>query len=87
MKISDGLILRDVAGSHVVVNVGKTLDFNGMITLNETGAFIWKLIENGDGFDAIVDAVCDKYGIDHSTAEADTKKYIDKMKEAKLIVE
>ena len=40
MKIRTGLMMRNVAGSYVVVAAGKeAIDFNGMITLNETGAF------------------------------------------------
>ena len=45
MKIKKGFILLEVAGSNVVVCVDGELSFNGMITLNETGAFIWKQLE------------------------------------------
>lgn len=47
MKIKEGFILRNVAGSYVVVPIGEaTLDFNGMMSLNETGAFLFgKLIQ------------------------------------------
>ena len=45
MKIKDNFILRKVADSYVVVPVGKlTLDFNGIINLNETGAFLFELL-------------------------------------------
>jgi hypothetical protein len=40
MKIKSGYIMREVADNYVVVPTGQaTVDFNGMITLNETGAF------------------------------------------------
>ena len=43
MKIKEGFILRNVAGSFVVVPVGDaTIDFNGMMNLNETGAFLFE---------------------------------------------
>lgn len=43
MKIKEGFMLRQVAESWVVVPMrNEELDFNGMITLNETGAFLWK---------------------------------------------
>ena len=36
MKIKEGYILRNVAGSFVVVPVGNaTLEYNGMMNLNE----------------------------------------------------
>ena len=35
MKIKEGYIVRFVAGSYVVVSTGeKTVDFNGIMTLN-----------------------------------------------------
>ena len=48
MKIKDNFLLRKVADSYVVVPVGKlTLDFNGIITLNETGAFLFEQLQKG----------------------------------------
>ena len=41
MKIKDGFLLRQVAGQNVVMPMGSDLDLNMMITLNETGAFLW----------------------------------------------
>ena len=46
MKIKDGYLHREVAGNIIVVPVGEaSMNFNGMINLNETGAFLWKLFE------------------------------------------
>ena len=45
MKIKNGFILRNFSDAYVVVAVGEAAkDFNGMITLNETGAFLWKTL-------------------------------------------
>ena len=39
MKIKSGYMVRPVAGSYVVVATGeKTVDFNGIMTLNEDGS-------------------------------------------------
>ena len=46
MKIKEGYLLREVAGSNIVVPVGSgNMDFSGVITLNEVGSFIWKQLE------------------------------------------
>ena len=48
MKIREGFLLRNVAGNNVVVPIGQaTLDFNGMMSLNETGAFIFSKMLDG----------------------------------------
>ena len=50
MKIKEGFLLREVAGQTVVLPMNGDLELNMMITLNETGAFIWeKLQEETDG--------------------------------------
>lgn len=45
MKIKEGFILRTIAGQHVVVPTGQHLDLSLMITLNETGAFLWEKLQ------------------------------------------
>ena len=42
MKLKEDFLLRQVADTWVVMPIGQEmLDFNGMLTLNETGAFLW----------------------------------------------
>ena len=53
MKIKEGFVLRETAGSYVVMNLGNEISFNGVITLNETGSIIWKGIESGKDINAI----------------------------------
>jgi hypothetical protein len=45
MKLKEGFVLRDVAGSCVVVPTGTDLNFNGMISLNDTGKVLWQRLE------------------------------------------
>ena len=86
MKIKEGYMLREVAGNSVVVAVGKAvLDFNGLITLNSTGAFLWKLLEEETGPDELLTAMLDAYEIDEVTAQKDIAEFIDKLKGADLI--
>ena len=45
MKLKEGFLMRQVAGQTVVLPSGDELDLNMMITLNDTGAFLWKQLE------------------------------------------
>lgn len=39
MKIKKDFMLREIVGTWIVVPLGeRVVDFNGMVTLNETGA-------------------------------------------------
>ena len=49
MKIKEGFVLRKVAGSFVVVPIGENAaKIGGLMSLNETAADIWRLIEKED---------------------------------------
>ncbi|HNX93067.1 MAG TPA: PqqD family protein [Syntrophomonas sp.] len=86
MKIKEGYMLREVAGNSVVVAVGKaTLDFNGLITLNGTGAFLWKRLAKETSQEALLTALLDEYEIDEAIAKKDIAEFIDKLKGADLI--
>ncbi len=85
MKIKNGFTLRSVAGSYIVMNLGGELNFNGMITLNETGAFIWKGIEDGKSPEEIAKTISEEYEIDFQTALNDTQGIITKMLEAGVV--
>ena len=85
MRIKNGFTLRSVAGNFIVMNLGGELDFNGMITLNETGAFIWKGVEDGKSIEEIAEAISQEYEIDFQTALNDTKGIIAKMLEAGVV--
>lgn len=77
MKIKSDFILRNVAGTYVVVPVGKRADeFNGMINLNETGAFFWELAEKGCTREELINAGLDTYNVDKAVLERDVDKFI-----------
>ena len=88
MKIKPGFLLREVAGNTVAVPVGSgTVNFNGMITLSETGALLWKKLENGATEDELVSAMLEEYDIDDATARRDIKAFTDKLIKVGIIEE
>ena len=47
MKIKPGYILRDVMNVSVIIGVGnEAYTPNEIMSLNETGAFLWRLLED-----------------------------------------
>lgn len=87
MKIKDGFILREVAGSYIVVAVGDAVKtFNGVITLNETSAFLWNVLIKGATEEELVNALLGEYEVEKETAEKGVKAFINRLTEAKLIV-
>ncbi len=75
MKIKDGFILRDLAGKTFVVAVGdRSKEFKGMISLNETGKFIWKLLEIGATKDEVIEKLLNEY---EETTREEVSKDVD----------
>ena len=84
MKIKSGFMLRTIAGCKIVVSVGKrTLDFNGIINLNDTGAFLWERLERGATEDELVQAILESYtDVDEETARSSVREFVDTLREA-----
>ena len=86
MKIKEDFILRKIAESYIVVPVNQTaLDFNGIINLNETGAFLFELLQNGAEREELVEKMLAEYDVTRDRAEKDIDKFIGKIKEADII--
>ena len=86
MKIKEGFILREVAGNYIVVAVGDAVKgFNGVINLNETGAFLWRILEKGSDKKGLLDALLSEYDVSEDIAAKDVKTFIDKLTEAGLV--
>ena len=81
MKIKSGFILRDIGGKTFVVAVGeRSREFKSMITLNETGKFIWQTLEYDCTVDDVVEAMLKVYECDdRSIVENDVKNFVAKL--------
>ena len=85
MKLKDGLILREVAGEHVVLNVGSDVDLNGMITLNQTGCTLWKRLQEEAELADLTQALLNEYEVDEPTATAAAERFVEKLKGLDLL--
>lgn len=86
MKIKKGYLLREVAGNCVVVPAGKAaLDFSGVITLNESGAFLWKLLEKDMTQEELLSAMLDEYEVGPDAARTDIADFLAKLEAAGLV--
>ncbi len=86
MKIKNDFILKKIAGSYVVVPVRQqAVDFSGIIKLSDTGAFLWKLLEDGADREELVAKLLDEYLVDEAKAEADVDRFIERLNEVGLL--
>lgn len=86
MKIKEDFILRKVADSYIVVPVNQlTLDFNGIINLNESGAFLFELLQKGATREELIEKMLDEYEVSKEIAEKDIDKFIEMVKSADVL--
>lgn len=79
MKIKDGFLLRQVAGQTVVLPTGGELDLNMMITLNDTGAFLWERLQSETDEAALAAALLEEYDVDAETAQKSVADFVKKL--------
>lgn len=86
MKISKGFSLRNIAGENIVVPVGaKSISFNAMITLNDSGAFLWQQLQREKTEEELVKAMLEEYEIDEVTAKSDISKFLKNLRDANIL--
>lgn len=86
MKIKADYLMREVAGSCVVVPTGKaSVDFLGMISLNGTGVFLWKQLAEDKNEQELISALIEEYDTDEVTASSDISEFIKDLKAADLL--
>ena len=75
MRIKKGFVLREMCGENIVSAEGlEHINFNKLISLNSTAAFLWKALE-GKEFteEEMAQLLVDEYGIDMELALTDSK--------------
>lgn len=86
MKIQPGFMLRNIADSYVVVPVGDNIvDFSAMITLNETGAFLWNLLTDDLNTEELANALCAEYEVEYDDAKKDVEEFVSILSEKRVL--
>lgn len=82
IKAKKGYILRRLGREYMVVPVGEaSKEFNGMIRMNETGAFYWKELEQGITEEGLVAKMLERFeDLEEETARRDLAEYLESMK-------
>ncbi len=80
MKLKKDLVCSRVAGQTVLVDLSKDDSDDTMVSTNDTGAFILKLLEKDMQEADIVKALVDEYDVDESTAKEHTRLFVDGLK-------
>jgi hypothetical protein len=79
MKLKDGFVLSRVAGQIVVLPAEDAVDLELMITLNETGAFLWKRLQEETNRQKLIADLLGEYDVDEITAQNAVDRFLEKL--------
>ncbi len=87
MKLKYNFAVNQVAGQFVAVPTGAAGQFNGMIKLNETGAFIFGLLKEDITLEDLVAKVAAEYGCEAEEAQKSVDNIIAQCNSVELLVD
>ena len=88
MRRNEGFILRQTADLTIILPVGEaSVRFPGMISVNETGAFLWSVLETEHTLQSLTDALLQNYEVEREQAEVDIRAFLDKLRCAGALLE
>lgn len=87
MRINKDFVLREIAGDYVIIPVGSTvLEFNGLITVNEVGSVLWKMLQEEDvTFERLVSGIMAEYDVEEDVVREDIQEFLDKLIEGGIL--
>ena len=82
MKIKSNFAIRNISGSWVALPLGDAVvDFTGMITLNESGVMLWRMLEGGCTKEEMTEALINEYEVTYEEALSDINAFVKKLDE------
>lgn len=86
MKLKMQFILRDIVGETVLVPINEsTSNFNGLITVNELGKFIWENLESSKDEEELLHKILEEYEVEEKEAKEDLDEFLYKLRQVDII--
>ena len=86
MRISKHFILREIVGDYIIVPVGETaLEFNDMITVNETGALLWTSSQKETSEEKLAEILLEEYDVTKEEASKDVAEFLELLRKYKIL--
>ena len=88
MIIKPDYILSQVMDYYFIMGVGKDAYVpNQILSLNETGAFLWNILKEGAEPDELAAHLVEEYEVDEATARKDVEIFLSRLREKGLVEE
>ncbi len=86
MDLKMDFVLRDIAGDLLLVPAGKAaLDLNGMLTLNEVGGEIWRLLPEVRDEEELIARLLELYEVEEQELRKDVTEFLDSLRKLGIL--
>ncbi len=86
MDVKMEFVLRDIAGDLLLVPAGKAaLDLNGMLTLNEVGGEIWRLLPEVRDEEELIARLLDLYEVEEQELRKDVGDFLNSLRQLGIL--
>lgn len=87
MKVNNHMLLREIAGEHVLIPVGEWVNtFRGIMSLNGSGLLLWQKLQHDCTEDMLIAAVLETYDVDADTAAKDVREFLAQLERADILI-
>ncbi|MBQ3073356.1 MAG: PqqD family protein [Ruminococcus sp.] len=88
MKVSDGFILREIAGETIAIPSGDAArELSGLVALNETGKFLFELLQKDTTEAKLVETLLEEYDATPEDAQRDVADFLDMLRGGGILIE
>ena len=88
MLLKKGFMLKKILDDYIVVPTGDNIvDFAVAVSLNETGAFLWKQLESEKTHEELVVLLSQEYGVSPENVDDDVSDFIKLLKNHGFLAE
>ena len=86
MKFKKEFMLREIVGETILIPMGDSNNhFNGIITINELGKFIWENLESSIDEEDLLHKILEEYEVEEKEAKEDLDEFLDKLRQVDII--
>ena len=86
MKFKKEFMLREIVGETILIPMGDSNNhFNGIITINELGKFIWENLESSKDEEELLHKILEEYEVEEKEPKEDLDEFLDKLRQVDII--
>ena len=80
MKRKNDFMMQNIGGERLLVPLGaRVVDMNGLVTMNETAAFLWEMLEQDRTAEEMAADMAGRFEVNGATALADVSHFTEEL--------